>query len=318
MGSMQFARVFFLAAIFLGSSCVLPASSLVTGFNVVSLGDFNSSNSDLQGTLAVRGNLTLQNYSLNQSAPMPNTAAGGYDTIVGGDLTFKQGSVYGKVHSTAASFTSASVCSGCSITGSTSPIDFNALASSVNTENIFLYQLTSTGSTTMPYSTLMLAGSGNSALQVFSITAAQLSNNSGIDITNLPSGATVLINVSDTGSHSATTSSAGLQINNVQQQTATNVVFNFDSTITNISIANSFYASMLAPNANVQGTYGAFNGDLVAKNYSGNEQFNRDPFSGTLPTAPAAVPEPASIGLIAGSLFVGFGLFRSRYRHKVN
>lgn len=211
--------ILFPALISIGCSA-LNASGLVDGFNVVTLGNFSSQNGDLQGTLAVGGNLSLQNYSLNQLAPVPNTAGAGFDTVSAGNFSMSGGTLYGKAYSATASFTNASICNGCSATGSNSPVDFASKAQSARNINSFLYHLTPTGSAIMPYSTLMLNASGTSSLQVFSITSTELSNNAGIDITNLNPGATVVINVSDSGSHSATTSAAGLAINGNLVQSA--------------------------------------------------------------------------------------------------
>lgn len=286
----------------------LNASGLVDGFNVVTLGKFSSQNGDLQGTLAVGGNLVLQNYSLNQSAPVPNTSGGGYDTVAAGNFSLAGGTLYGTAHSASASFTNATVCNGCSATGSSSPVDFTSVAQSARATNSFLYHLTPTGTATTLYSALVLNASGGASLQVFSITSAELSNNAGIDITNLDPSATVVINVTDSGSHSATTSAAGLAINHNLVQRAGNVLFNFGSGITDISLANSFYASLLAPSAHITGGYGAFNGDLLAGSYSGSNQFNLDGFSGTHPTPSCPTPEPSSIGMIVGAMFLGLGI----------
>lgn len=302
-------------AFIFGSAGVLRASSLVDGFNVVTFGNFTSQNSDLQGTLAVGGNLTLQNYALNQLAPVPNSAAGGYDTVVGANFSLTNGTVYGSVHAASASLANATICNGCSVTGSGAPLDFASIANSTRAKSNFLYQLTPTGSATMSSSTLLLNASGNSSLQVFSISAWQLSNNSAIDVTNLAAGSTVVINVGDTGSHAATTASGGFLINGSQVQNAGNIIFNFENTIEDISIANSWYASVLAPYADVTGRYGAFNGDLVAASYQGNNQFNLDPFSGSLPTPPSTVPEPGSIGMLLGAAAMGIGIW-GRKRHK--
>jgi choice-of-anchor A domain-containing protein len=138
-----------------------------------------------------------------------------------------------------------------------------------------------------------------------------LSGNSGIDITGLAANATVVINVTDTGTHTAQTSSAGLQINGTQVQSASNVLFNFADTFTGISVASSFYSSILAPTASVTGGYGAFNGDLFAAAYSGNNQFNLDPFSGTLPTA---TPEPGTFGMLSLAGLLGLGVISARAR----
>lgn len=245
-------RISALAATFAGASA-LYATSVVTGFKVVTLGSFTSSNSDLGGTLAVGQNLTLSGYALNQSAPNPNTAAGGFDKVVAGAFNFSNGAAYGKVAAVSATITGVDTCAGRLITGGASPLNFSAVAAQGQAVHSFLYTLTPTGLVTKPYSTLILNASGSSPLQVFSITSAQLSGNSGIDITGLTANATVVINVTDTGTHTAQTSSVGLQIDGTQAQSTSNVIFNFADTFTGISIATSFYSSILAPTVSVTG-----------------------------------------------------------------
>jgi choice-of-anchor A domain-containing protein len=303
------------AALLVATASVLRSASLVDGFNVTVFNNFSSQYSDLQGTLAVGKNLTLTGYALNQSAPHPNTTGGGFDTVVGGSLFFQYGAMYGPVSAGAATVSGASICAGCVSTGGASPLNFAQLETSLRNENSFLYSLSSTGTVSQPYSTLTLNGSGTAGLEVFSISSSQLSSNSGIAIAGVSSTATILINVLDSGSHLATTSSSGFSINGQQVQNAPNVVFNFASTITNISITNSFYSSLLAPNAGVSGSYGAFNGDLVAANYSGNNQFNLDPFTGAIPIPPTSAPEPGTLGtLILTALSGAACLFLGKFR----
>ena len=117
------------------------------------------------------------------------------------------------------------MCAGCLTIGS-APIDFGQLESTVKNQSSFLYTLSSTGTVTQPYSTLTLTGSG-SAFEVFTLSSAQLNGNSGIAVTGVAANATILINVTDSGSHSATTSNGGFSINGQQLQNTQNVVFNF-------------------------------------------------------------------------------------------
>jgi choice-of-anchor A domain-containing protein len=305
--------VFTLGSLLTFAASTAAATGLVDGFNVTIFNNFKSQFTDLQGTLAVGKNLSLTGYALNQSAPNPNTAAGGFDTVVGGSMLFQNGTIYGKVSASSASISGASVCAGCLTIGS-APIDFGQLESTVKNQSSFLYTLSSTGTVTQPYSTLTLTGSGT-AFEVFTLSSAQLNGNSGIAVTGVAANATILINVTDTASHTATTSGGGFSINGQQLQNAQNVVFNFASSITTISIANSFYSSMLAPSADVIGSYGAFNGDLVASSYSGSNQFNLDPFTGNIPTPPVATPEPATLGLFAiATLLMVAGAFRRNCR----
>jgi len=287
--------------LFLAAGATLHATSLVDGFDVTVFNNFTSQYTAVGGTLAVGKNLSLTGYGLNGSAPNPNpvAASGGFDTVVGGALSFQSGTIFGKVSAGSATVTGSTVCSGCVVTGA-SPIDFTALEAATKSQSNFLYALSSTGTVSKPFSTLLLNAGGNATVQVFSITSSQLSGNSGIDITGVSPEMTVIVNVSDSGSHSASTSSSGLLVNGQQVQSDGMVLFNFAPTITSISITNSFYTSVLAPSAAVSGGYGSLNGDLVASSYSGNTLFNLSAFTGALPTIPTTTPEPGTFGLLAG------------------
>jgi choice-of-anchor A domain-containing protein len=302
--------------VLLGAGGLLQATSLVDGFNVTVFNNFTSQFSAVLGTLEVGKNVNLTGYALNQSAPNPNSVANGFDTVVGGAFSFQSGSIFGPVSAVSATVTGSTVCSGCVVTGA-SPVDFTALEANEKNQSSFLYALSSTGTVTKPFSTLLLAAGGSSTVQVFSITSSQLSNNSGIDITGISPNTTVIVNVSDTGSHTASTSSSGLLINDQQVQSNGNVLFNFAPTITSISITNSFYSNMLAPYAAVSSSFGSFNGDLVASSYSGNAQFTLNPFLGALPGAPTSTPEPATFHLLAGVAVAAAGLFHRRRRSKL-
>jgi choice-of-anchor A domain-containing protein len=303
------------AGLFFAGAATLHSASLVDGFNVTVFNNFASQYTDVAGTLAVGNNLTLTGYALNQGVPNPNPAAasGGFDTVVGGAFSFQGGTIYGNVSAASATVTGSTVCSGCVVTGA-SPVDFAALQTSMQNQSSFLYALSSTGTVSKPYSTLLLNAGGNATVQVFSITSSQLSNNSGIDLTGISPNMTVIINVSDTGSHSASTPSAGFLVNDQQVQSDGMVLFNFAPTISSISITNSFYTSVLAPSAAVSGGYGLLNGDLVASSYSGNTQFNLSGFAGALPTLPTNTPEPGTFYLLAGIALSSVPFFYRRGR----
>ena len=83
-------QAFTLGSLLTFAAGTAAATGLVDGFNVTVFNNFKSQYTDLQGTLAVGKNLSLTGYALNQSAPNPNTAAGGFDTVVGGSMLFSK------------------------------------------------------------------------------------------------------------------------------------------------------------------------------------------------------------------------------------
>jgi choice-of-anchor A domain-containing protein len=291
-------RSIFAMTLLTGSTCW--ATSLVSGFNVVVFGDFTGQNSDLQGTLAVGGDLKLQNYALNELAARPNIVPGGFDTAVGGNLSLTNGSIYGPTFARSVSLSNVNSCGDCIATGLVPPLKFSDLYSEATQTSSYLYHLTPTGSAVFSFNNLYLTGSGASSVDVFEIDDSQISNASTIDITNVTPGAAIVINVA--GSGPVATAKGQLQLNGAAVSKGNNILFNFASSITAISLNNGFDASMLAPTANVIGDYGEFNGDMVVASYTGFNQFEPNPFDGPLPSA---TPEPASFSLIAGTLLIG-------------
>ncbi len=84
-----------LGAALIGAALFSPAAhadpfDVLRSFNAVIFQNFTSQSSDVEGTLAVGGNTTLFNYSINQS----NAAYNGYGLVVGGNLTFTNGTVW--------------------------------------------------------------------------------------------------------------------------------------------------------------------------------------------------------------------------------
>jgi len=236
--------------------------------------------------------------------PRANTASGGFQTVVAGDFSFTNGSIYGLAFARSTSFTNVNSCCGCISTGLTPPIDFAALYSDAMNESSYLYRLAPTGSAVLSFGNLYLTGSGTGSMEIFQIDALQMSNASTLNIANLASDAAVVINVA--GSGSVLTGGGQLQLNGSTAHTGNDVLFNFASSISSISLYNGCDASILAPNANVVGSYGEFNGDLVAAGYTGSNQFQINPFDAAVPTPTA---EPNSFNLIAGVALTIIGMW---------
>jgi choice-of-anchor A domain-containing protein len=281
-------------------------------------GSFMSQDTDTMGNLAAGGNVGLQNYAVAQgvagnSALNPNPAR----LVVGGALTAQNGGVgsnedgaiyYGTVAPALTSFTA----NGGAFANQ-SLVNFASAASLYTSYSTQLGALTANGTVSLNSSSDLLSLTGTSTgLDVFTVTEAQLNSSKGIDI-SAPSSATVLINV--TGSGTATFSDGTVTETGV---TGAAVLYNFVSaTSVQLSPTGSGgkdpEGSILAPEAAVTGGFGAMSGQLIAASYSGNTQFDQVTFDGDLP---APVPLPGA-ALLLGSGVLGLLAGRRRVRSSV-
>jgi len=240
-----------------------PAS----GFNVFVFEDMTQPSSDTQGKVAVGGNASFSNYSIGDLTP-------GQDVlIVGGNLQFTSGAIYGNV---IYGGTTNLPVSTVSIDGTLSlgtPIDFAAAESYLTNLSAQLSGYTVNGTTTFQWGGLTLTGN-DPLINVFSVSGSDLSQANNVQI-NVPNGAVVLVNidgqnVSWTGGLTVT----GTAVNNV--------LYNFyqaqNLTIQGIDIRGS----ILAPYADVNFVSGVQNGQMIAKSIGGSGQFNTGQFNNEL------------------------------------
>ena len=194
------------------------------------------------------------------------------------------------------------------ITGGTSPINFSALESSIDTLSERLAGLNGYGVVcsvdnsgslvaqggcpTNPiyfnhdsqhYNPfwIVLYGTGAS-LNVFNITAAQLqSSNFNLDI-EVPTGSTVIVNVS--GTRATLQSDLYFQGGTVTDANAGTILFNFP-TATSVAIDGQFDGLLLAPYAYLSGT-SQMGGVFVAATICSTGEVHYVPFSGSIPWSP--------------------------------
>ena len=301
--SFKLLGVALMGAAFLSPAAHADAFDVLRSFNAVIFQNFTSQSSDVEGTLAVGGNATLFNYSINQS----NAPYNGYGLVVGGDLTFTNGTVWnggqtyhgGALNSWAVDYTGGTVT-----TPTPSPVNFGALQASAISISSDYAGLAVNGSTS--YVTpdlgnpagsgntqgLRLTGDGTSALQVFSVDGNLLGGRNEISLGNIPSFASIVLNVSgtNTGLHN-------LDSSNPFDAYGGRVVLNFYEATKVTFDHTAPHASILAPLATIESSlFGHIAGTVVANEWNGGFQLNV-----------VAVPEPETYAMmLAGLGLMGF------------
>jgi choice-of-anchor A domain-containing protein len=344
-------KSFSAALVALGFASVLaPAAhaSLIptTGqdYSVIAFGNFTPSGADVTGRLAVEGNATVSNYGVGSAL---TGSPSGASLVVGGNLTWTNGMVFdGDTRvGGSASVVGFGSSSGTHIyygwvgtnpppswnnpvevaNGGILPTFFSNAFSYATTLNQTLSALTPTGVTsTNPQGYLSLTGTA-SGLNVFNVTAAQLSGSSGQGIKiSAPAGSTVVINVVGSGG-AVSVANMGISLQGIAKQ---DIVWNFVDASQFDPMDIGWLGSILAPETAFDGTWGNVDGDVVVASVTGSTEFHDYEFQGTLPPpvilsppehseARTPAPEPSGmLVLLSGMLgLLGFRrLIATRHR----
>ena len=247
---------------------------VATNYNVFILRDIDQPSSDTQGKMAAGRDVHLANYSIGDALPNSN---GTEDVlIVGNDLNFESGAVYGGNvvfgHNTNLPSPLVSILNG--TLRQDNVIDFSAAQNYLSGLSISLAGFPVNGSTIFEYGGLFLTGS-DPVLNVFQVNGSDLSIANNFEI-NVPNGSVVLVNING----AVVSWSGGLSVVGTSLE---NVIYNFHHansiTIQNIDIRGS----ILAPIAVVNFISGVQNGQMIAKKLLGQGQFNNVSFLGNLP-----------------------------------
>jgi choice-of-anchor A domain-containing protein len=312
----------------LGFSQKASAANLGLAGNYIlfATGNVTQTNSDIDGALAAGGSVNLMYSGVGSSLTTSQKSSIINDDVLvaGGSVKLTNGEFYGNVVYGTSSSSSYSE-TGAGIEGTVSagtPIDFSATGDSLVSLSTNLSTLTpiETITNTTQAEEITLTGN-NSSLDVFDVSGEALYHANGFAI-NVPTGATVVVNVSGTNDNgtsdsgtSDTLQNFGFTINGTSAENGTNqedVLFNFYQATSLTARSITIDGSILAPNAAFSFSDGSVQGNVVVASYSGSGEIEDYPFQGNLPSS---VPEPSSF---LGSLVaVGFGIalrFRKQFR----
>jgi len=302
---------------------------ILSAYNLVALGSstvagniVGPTGSDSEGRIAAAGQIT---HTLNVADKLGSdpwgSLAGGFALVAGGGVnvspagghfTVKGGSVWASSNNAGYYFNDP----GTLVVGGTSPINFAAERTAMQSLNSSLSTLTSNG-------TVGCATGGNpswtglcgtsSTLNVFTLTAAQFDDDQlDFIVPSSQSGATIIVNVLGTG----LTLSQNILVNGVTETDSNDdnnqILFNFVDA-TSVTIDAQYDAAMLAPYATLSGT-NQMGGNFIVAAVGQTGEVHNDEFLGILPKFTSLAPEPASLMLLGtGLLFMAGMLFwRSR------
>ncbi|OZG74355.1 hypothetical protein BTA51_04910 [Hahella sp. CCB-MM4] len=251
-------------------------------YNAFVFDDFRADSSDVEGRLAVGGNIALNNYSVGDKLE-PNKA--GDVLVAGGNIVFPSGRVYhgGIVAGGSVKGIGDSVrygmAKGAAIMGSAPPeIDFQSAKAYLEELSQDLSKLEASGQAEFLWGGLYLTAACDSNLQVFNLSGAQLlqAHTFEVDSSCAPTDATYVFNIDG-----RITGMSGMSLQSLAN-IADKVVFNFyqaeELRLQYIGVEGS----VLAPMATVSNPQGVIRGHLFAKSWNGSMQINNVPFSGQL------------------------------------
>jgi choice-of-anchor A domain-containing protein len=259
------------------SNCVGGADSfgVASFFNLFVLGDVQHVSTDTQGRVAVGGDAYFDHYSIAEKI-LPQTGDYPYSLVVGGNLTFSNGTIYSGAVAYGGycgmSSDDAVVYEG---TYNQRPIDFVSVAQDLSARSASLAALKVNGQTVLGDKEITLTG-GAADFAVFSIQAADLARVTFLKF-EVPAGATVIVQVVG---QTASLHQFGFDLGGAS---ADHILFHFPQA-TRLSLNHvGIQGSVFAPLADVDFTEGVIHGQLIAHSLKGNGQMNLPLFASCLP-----------------------------------
>ncbi len=307
-GSFFIAGVITAAVMLLAAPLSKAAAQGLSGYNVFTFGSFSMSGTEVNGTLAVGGALSMSGSAVGAHLSGP---VNGGALVVAGAAQITNGQVYQGPSYFAANpaLTNATVAG--KTVGAPLPVDFVAEYTRLTGLSTQIAALAPTTSATSQWSQLWFYGTGD--VNVFEISAASLAAATGGYHFYAPPGATIIVNVTgfdgktlfaNTGFNFCTTATSKTEFGGCGQVNADNpgglssrLLWNLNSTNNaTVSFNGSMRGSVLAPNVALNATYGSCNGDFVLRSAVSNCEFYQNNYQGYVP--PTQIPEPSTIALV--------------------
>jgi choice-of-anchor A domain-containing protein len=247
----------------------VPATTYDLGvardFNAFIFEDMNASTSDVEGRVAVGGDASFYAYGIGDK--LPNSHGTRDDLIVGEDLDFTYGQVFGGniVYGSTADLVGVGIPNG-TARQATGVVNFAAAESALTTMSNVLGAEAPNGSNRFSHSNLILRGI-HPELNIFTVTADQLAETKSISVF-VRRGSTAVINVYG---DAVSIQNLGLRLRGVD---CSNVLWNFPEadalTISGVGLRGS----LLAPTAHLDFNNGQIQGTVITNSMTGNGQFN--------------------------------------------
>jgi choice-of-anchor A domain-containing protein len=234
-------------------------------YNLFLTGDYNEG-TDLEGRVAAGGNITMTNFSVGWKLPEADSAP---KIVAGGNLTLSSGSVWGNaLYGGAYSGNMVDYLQGGSATKGT-PVDFAARGSQLRTLSSQLASLTATGETQAPpWNVLTLQGSNvESGLEVFEVSAADLSRATQLIIRGVSTTSVAVVNVRG----------PSVTLQGGREYAGNNVLFNYVDATSITANGYGIHGTVLAPDARVFFSNGSWDGGIYAKSLTGNAEGHHAP-----------------------------------------
>ena len=289
-----------LASVATATAGPLTATAILQDFNAI-IYQNASTQSDIEGAAVIGGNFsgaTMYNNPVG-SQPAGFGALTVYGSTSGNSININNG---GKAYVGGSKGASVNFNGGGGYVAAPADgiADFESQLDALSTS---LSQLAATG--TLPATgnnEVINAIAGASGIAVFDLTAAQLAAIPSFSI-SLNGASTVVFNVDG--------SSASFNANDESGSNgAGNIIWNYYDATGTVAINTLLGGTVLATAARVTNN-NQIDGALVAQQWTGTGELHDVPFTGTVPSDPASVPEPGSITLL-GAAVIGLSLLRRR------
>lgn len=295
--------------------CVVLLAALSTEASAANLGAANdygifvfgnvNTTSDCQGRVAVGGDATFTGYSIAEYVTDYTVPS----LVVGGDLSYTSGTIYGDsyVAGSINKFQYVTLQNG-TMHNPAAVIDFAAARDYLTSTSAAWGSLSDSGSIDInQYSHNITLTANQAGLNVFNITADQLNACQGLTINAANAASTVLVNVIGKSKSVSGTDCwfhGGLSLTGTS---ANKVIYNFTDaenlTINGIGVEGTVFA----PKAALAFSNGHINGSLIGASFEGSGQVNNYTFTGEVPT-----PEPSGLLVMSmgGALVAAFRMRR--------